>query len=141
MLYGMRVVYGQFCPPGAAAEVFARRWTPLIPTELLSGARRFAGIHRGAPRISRNLLAPRRTGAQRIIERKPLAPGRGCEYHFTAVPHLLHRQQIQAWGGPRKGLSYGRRGPPFGDVLRVGKKAPNLFFAFADDDTAGELLF
>jgi Predicted transcriptional regulators len=65
MLYGMRVVYGQFCPPGAAAEVFARRWTPLIPTELLSGARRFAGIHRGAPRISRNLLAPRRTGAQR----------------------------------------------------------------------------
>ena len=39
--------YGQFCPVALAAEVFAERWTPLILRELLSGARRFADIHRG----------------------------------------------------------------------------------------------
>jgi DNA-binding HxlR family transcriptional regulator len=140
MLYGMRV-YGQFCPPGAAAEVFARRWTPLIRRNCCPepGASLVSiEMRRGYPGICLRLGALAHSG---IIERKPLAHGRGCEYHLTAVPHLLHRQQIQAWGGPRKGLSYGRRGPPFGDVLRVGNKAPNLFFAFADDDTAGELLF
>src|ERR1700757_3114141 len=55
MLYRMKG-YGQFCPVALAAEVFAERWTPLILRELLSGARRFADIHRGVPRISRNLL-------------------------------------------------------------------------------------
>ncbi len=43
--------YGQFCPVALAAEVFAERWTPLILRELLSGARRFADILRGVPRI------------------------------------------------------------------------------------------
>jgi DNA-binding HxlR family transcriptional regulator len=77
--------YGQFCPVALAAEVFAERWTPLILRELLSGARRFANIHRGVPRISRNLLCQRLDALAHsgIIERKPIANGRGFEYQLT----------------------------------------------------------
>src|ERR1700751_5080742 len=77
--------YGQFCPVALAAEVFAERWTPLILRELLSGALRFAAIHRGVPRMSRNLLCQRLDVLAhiRIIERKPIAHGRGYEYHLT----------------------------------------------------------
>ena len=73
MLYRMKG-YGQFCPVALAAEVFAERWTPLILRELLSGARRFADIQRGVPRISRNLLCQRLDTLAHIgiIERKPL---------------------------------------------------------------------
>jgi DNA-binding HxlR family transcriptional regulator len=79
--------YGQFCPVAMAAEVFAERWTPLILRDLLSGARRFADIHRGVPRISRNLLCQRLDSLayHGIIERKPMANGRGFEYHLTAA--------------------------------------------------------
>jgi DNA-binding HxlR family transcriptional regulator len=84
MLYRMKG-YGQFCPVALAAEVFAERWTPLILRELLSGARRFADIHRGVPRISRNLLCQRLDTLAHIgiIERKPLPRARGSEYHLT----------------------------------------------------------
>ena len=84
MLYRMKG-YGQFCPVALAAEVFAERWTPLILRELLSGARRFANIHRGVPRISRNLLCQRLDTLAHIgiIERKPLPQARGFEYHLT----------------------------------------------------------
>jgi len=84
MLYPMKG-YGQFCPVALAAEVFAERWTPLILRELLSGARRFADIHRGVPRISRNLLCQRLDTLAHIgiIERKPLPRTRGSEYHLT----------------------------------------------------------
>lgn len=84
MLYGMKG-YGQFCPVALAAEVFAERWTPLILRELLSGARRFADIYKGVPRISRNLLCQRLDSLTHIgiIERKPLPQGRGFEYHLT----------------------------------------------------------
>lgn len=77
--------YGQFCPVALAAEVFAERWTPLILRELLSGAQRFADIHRGVPRISRNLLCQRLDTLAHlgIIERKPRPSARGSEYHLT----------------------------------------------------------
>ena len=52
-------LYGQFCPVALGAEIFAQRWTPLILRELLMGARSFSDIHRGVPRISKNLLAQR----------------------------------------------------------------------------------
>jgi DNA-binding HxlR family transcriptional regulator len=80
MLYAMNG-YGQFCPVALAAEVFAERWTPLILRELLSGARRFADIHRGVPRISRNLLCQRLDSLAHsgIIERIPIANRRGFE--------------------------------------------------------------
>ena len=84
MLYRMKG-YGQFCPVALAAEVFAERWTPLILRELLSGARRFADIHRGVPRISRNLLCQRLDTLAHvgIIERRPFPNARGAEYHLT----------------------------------------------------------
>lgn len=51
--------YGQFCPVALGAEIFAERWTPLILRELLFGPRSFSDIHRGVPRISKNLLTQR----------------------------------------------------------------------------------
>ena len=84
ILYQMRG-YGQFCPVALAAEIFAERWTPLILRELLSGARRFVDIHRGVPRISRNLLCLRLDALEHsgIIRRTPMKSGRGFEYHLT----------------------------------------------------------
>jgi len=91
--------YGQFCPVALASEVFAERWTPLILRELLAGARRFVDLHRGVPRISRNLLSMRLSALQHagIIERKAGANGRGCEYHLTTAGHEF-RSVIDALG-------------------------------------------
>lgn len=77
--------YGQFCPVALGAEIFAERWTPLILREMLSGARRFADIHRGVPRISKNLLCLRLDALERsgIIERKPIINGP----RFRVLPH------------------------------------------------------
>lgn len=76
--------YGQFCPVALGAEIFAERWTPLILRELLMGGRRFSDIHRGVPRISRNLLTQRLHALQRsgIIEQRPAQDGHQ-EYHLT----------------------------------------------------------
>jgi DNA-binding HxlR family transcriptional regulator len=94
--------YGQFCPVALASEVFAERWTPLILRELLSGARRFADIHRGVPRISRNLLCQRLDSLAHlgIIERKPLSNGRGSEYHLTESGREFGPviESLGAWG-------------------------------------------
>jgi DNA-binding HxlR family transcriptional regulator len=101
MLYCMKG-YSQFCPVALAAEVFAERWTPLILRELLSGARRFADIHRGVPRMSRNLLCQRLEALAHIgiIERKPLAHGRGSEYHLTDAGRAFGPvvESLGAWG-------------------------------------------
>jgi DNA-binding HxlR family transcriptional regulator len=101
ILLGMKG-YGQFCPVALAAEVFAERWTPLILRELLSGARRFADIHRGVPRISRNLLCQRLDTLTHIgiIERKPLPNGRGSEYHLTQAGREFAPviESLGAWG-------------------------------------------
>jgi DNA-binding HxlR family transcriptional regulator len=51
--------YGQFCPVSLAAEIFARRWTPLIVRELLSGSTRFNDLRRGIPNISASVLSRR----------------------------------------------------------------------------------
>lgn len=51
--------YGQFCPVSLAAEVFARRWTPLIVRELLEGGTRFNDLRRGIPSISSSMLSRR----------------------------------------------------------------------------------
>ena len=97
MLYRMKG-YGQFCPVALAAEVFAERWTPLILRELLSGARRFADIHRGVPRISRNLLCQRLDTLAHIgiIERKPLANARGSSI-ISPRPAGSSRQSLSRW--------------------------------------------
>lgn len=76
--------YGQFCPVALGAEIFAARWTPLILRELLMGGKRFSDIHRGVPRISKNLLTQRLHALQRsgIIEQRPAQDGHQ-EYHLT----------------------------------------------------------
>jgi DNA-binding HxlR family transcriptional regulator len=94
--------YGQFCPVALGAEIFAERWTPLILRELLSGARRFADIHRGVPRISKNLLCLRLDALERsgIIERKPIINGRGFEYYLTKAGREFGPviECLGAWG-------------------------------------------
>jgi DNA-binding HxlR family transcriptional regulator len=77
--------YGQFCPVALGAEIFAERWTPLILRELLMGGKRFSDIHRGVPRISKNLLTQRLHTLQRsgIIEKHATSDGHQ-EYHLTA---------------------------------------------------------
>ncbi len=51
--------YGEFCPVSLAAEIFARRWTPLIVRELLAGSTRFNDLRRGIPNISASVLSRR----------------------------------------------------------------------------------
>ena len=82
----MRQGYGQFCPVAVASEIFAERWTPIILRELLLGSRRFNDIHRGAPRISRALLARRLRELEKaeVIESVARPDGNGKEYRLTA---------------------------------------------------------
>ena len=94
--------YGQFCPVAMACEVFARRWTPIILRELLSGAELFNDIHRGAPLISRPLLARRlrELEAAGVITIEPLATGRGHRYRLTAAGEEFRPvvASLGAWG-------------------------------------------
>jgi DNA-binding HxlR family transcriptional regulator len=94
--------YGQFCPVALGAEVFAERWTPLILRELLFGARRFGEIHRGVPRISRNLLVQRLDSLQRsgVIDRRAAGSGRGHEYRLTDAGRELGAvvDALGTWG-------------------------------------------
>jgi DNA-binding HxlR family transcriptional regulator len=92
--------YGQFCPVALGAEVFAQRWTPLILRELvLGGSRRFSELHRGLPRISRNLLVQRLAALEEagIIERRRRPDGRGYDYYPTTAGEEL-RPVIVALG-------------------------------------------
>jgi len=57
--------YGQFSPAAKAAEIFARRWTPLIIRELLMGSQKFSepgmrGIQYSPLLINRTPYDPRR---------------------------------------------------------------------------------
>jgi DNA-binding HxlR family transcriptional regulator len=83
--------YGQFCPVALGAEIFAERWTPLIVRELLIGARGFADLHRGVPRISKNLLVQRLESLRHsgMIELVPDGHGRRHEYRLTAAGRAL----------------------------------------------------
>jgi len=94
--------YGQFCPVALGAEIFAERWTPLILRELLAGGRRFSDIHRGVPRISRNLLVQRLESLQRagIIDRHAAKNGRGHEYRLSDAGRELGAviDALGTWG-------------------------------------------
>ena len=81
----------EYCPIACGVEVLGDRWTPLIIRELILGARGFNEIHRGIPRVSRNLLAQR----LRELERRGLMthdagePGRSGAYELTAAGQAL----------------------------------------------------
>lgn len=83
--------YGQFCPVALASEIMAERWTPLILRELLAGSTRFGSIHRGVPRISRNLLVQRLEFLQQtgIIDKRVVESGHGHEYCLTEAGRQL----------------------------------------------------
>ncbi len=81
----------EYCPIACGVDVLGDRWTPLIIRELMVGAHGFNEIHRGIPRVSRNLLAQR----LRELERRGLMthdagqPGRSGEYQLTAAGQAL----------------------------------------------------
>ncbi|HEX4683616.1 MAG TPA: helix-turn-helix domain-containing protein [Gemmatimonadaceae bacterium] len=95
-------LYGQFCPVAMGAEIFAERWTPLILRELLHGELGFNDIHRGVPRISKNLLAQRLESLRGsgIVERCQRDGARKHVYRLTAAGRALGPvvEALGTWG-------------------------------------------
>jgi DNA-binding HxlR family transcriptional regulator len=95
-------LYGQFCPVAMGAEIFAERWTPLILRELLHGELGFNDIHRGVPRISKNLLAQRLESLRGsgIVEQFHHDGERRHVYRLTAAGRALRPvvEALGAWG-------------------------------------------
>jgi DNA-binding HxlR family transcriptional regulator len=77
--------YGQYCPIARASEIFAERWTPIIVRNLSVGCATFTEIEKGAPGISRTLLAQRLRHLERVgvVERILAKNGRGARYVLT----------------------------------------------------------
>jgi DNA-binding HxlR family transcriptional regulator len=94
--------YGQYCPLALAVEVLGERWTFLVVSRLIDGCRRFNEIHRGVPRMSATLLAQRLAQLEHagIVERRPVAKGRGNEYVLTDAGRELDPivMDLAAWG-------------------------------------------
>lgn len=92
--------YGQFCPVSLAAEIFARRWTPLIVRELLTGCTRFNEIRRGIPNITASVLSRRldELAIAGIIERRE--DEGGMQYVLTTAGQELRPvvEQLGLWG-------------------------------------------
>jgi DNA-binding HxlR family transcriptional regulator len=94
--------YRQFCPIARGSEVFAMRWTPLIVRNLLLGCRSFSEIRAGLPGISRTLLSQRLQLLEHhgIVERVPIADGRGHRYQLTQAGEDLRPvcHALGVWG-------------------------------------------
>jgi DNA-binding HxlR family transcriptional regulator len=92
--------YGQFCPVSLAAEIFARRWTPLIVREMLSGSTRFNDIRRGMPNITASVLSRRLDELiiAGVIERRQ--DEHGMRYLLTPAGEELRPvvEQLGVWG-------------------------------------------
>ena len=93
-------LYGQFCPVSLAAEIFARRWTPLIIRELLAGSTRFNDLRRGIPSITASVLSRRldELAIAGIIERRQ--DEKGMQYVLTTAGEELRPvvEQLGVWG-------------------------------------------
>lgn len=93
-------LYGQFCPVSLAAEIFARRWTPLIVREMLAGSTRFNDLRRGIPSITASVLSRRldELAIAGIIERRQ--DEKGMQYVLTAAGEELRPvvEQLGVWG-------------------------------------------
>jgi DNA-binding HxlR family transcriptional regulator len=94
--------YNQFCPIARAAEVLARRWTPLVVRELLWGSHRFNDLHRGLPRMSRTLLSHRLSELEEagVLERRIVGGDEHPEYHLTRAGEALRPAIVELgrWG-------------------------------------------
>lgn len=92
--------YGEFCPVSLAAEIFARRWTPLIIRELLSGSSRFNDLRRGMPNITASVLSRRldELAIAGIVDRR--RDEEGMRYVLTAAGEQLRPvvEQLGLWG-------------------------------------------
>jgi DNA-binding HxlR family transcriptional regulator len=92
--------YGQFCPVSLAAEIFARRWTPLIVRELLAGSTRFNDLRRGMPSITASVLSRRLDELMiaGIVERRE--DENGLRYVLTPAGQELRPvvEQLGVWG-------------------------------------------
>jgi DNA-binding HxlR family transcriptional regulator len=92
--------YGQFCPVSLAAEIFARRWTPLIVRELLAGSTRFNDLRRGMPTITASVLSRRldELAIAGIVER--CEDEHGMRYQLTTAGEELRPvvEQLGVWG-------------------------------------------
>lgn len=93
--------YGQFCPVSPAAEIFARRWTPLIVRELLEGSTRFGELREGIPSITPSVLSRRldELAVAGILERREDAE-EGRRYVLTEAGEALRPvvEQLGLWG-------------------------------------------
>jgi DNA-binding HxlR family transcriptional regulator len=92
--------YGEFCPVSLAAEIFARRWNPLIVRELLAGSSRFNDLRRGIPNITASVLSRRlnELAVAGIIERRQ--EHSEARYVLTPAGEELRPvvQQLGLWG-------------------------------------------
>ncbi|HZE06810.1 MAG TPA: helix-turn-helix domain-containing protein [Solirubrobacteraceae bacterium] len=92
--------YGEFCPVSLAAEIFARRWTPLIVRELLAGSTRFNDLRRGIPNVTASVLSRRldELAIAGIIERRQ--DETGMRYVLTTAGEELRPvvEQLGRWG-------------------------------------------
>lgn len=81
--------YGQFCPVAKAAQLFCKRWTPLIVRDLSSGPLRFSELQRGVPLMSPTLLSRRlkELEAEGIVERA--GRGKARVYQLTEAGREL----------------------------------------------------
>lgn len=81
----------EYCPIASGVDVLGDRWTPLIIRELMVGADGFNEIHRGIPRVSRNLLAQRLRELERrgLITHDAGPRGRAGVYRLTAAGRAL----------------------------------------------------
>jgi DNA-binding HxlR family transcriptional regulator len=94
--------YGQYCPIARGAEIFAKRWTPVIIRNLYLGCGNFGEILEGAPGLSRTLLSERLKQLQRlsIVESTPSPLGRGRHYKLTPAGNDLFKvcTSLGEWG-------------------------------------------
>ncbi len=130
--------YGQFCPVSLAAEVIARRWTPLIVRELLSGSTRFNELRRGMPSISASMLSRRlaELEAAGIVVR-----GADETYRLTEAGEELRPvvEQLGVWG--RRWLPTEYREQDLDPRLLVWDIHRNIRFDAIPERTVVELYF
>src|SRR6185437_11450725 len=103
--------YGEFCPVSLAAEIFARRWNPLIVRELLAGSSRFNDLRRGMPNITASVLSRRldELAIAGIVERRQ--DSTGTRYVLTAAGEELRPvvEQLGVWGRRWLPTEYGEQ--------------------------------
>ncbi len=94
--------YGQYCPLALAAELLCRRWTILVISRVIDGARNFNEIHDGVPKISPSLLSTRLSELEHagLLVRRKMQRGNRYRYEPTEAAMELAEliDQMAIWG-------------------------------------------